>query len=54
MDILFLMLGPTALSNNFMGIQVCYKREIAHTFIGFNIGDVTRPNLVRMSKELLP
>ena len=34
-----------------MGIQVCYKREIAHTFIGFNIGDVTCPNLVRMSRN---
>ena len=34
-----------------MGIQVCYKREIAHTFIGFNIGDVTCPNLVRMGRN---
>lgn len=34
-----------------MGIQICYKREIAHTFIGFNIGDVTCPNLVRMGRN---
>ena len=34
-----------------MGIQVCYKREIAHTFIGFNIDDVTCPNLVRMGRN---
>ena len=37
--------------NDFMGIQVCYKREIAHTFIGFNIGDVTCPNLVWMGRN---
>lgn len=43
--------GPTSPSNNFMGIQVCYKREIAHTFIAFNIGDVTYPNLVRMGRN---